>query len=343
VDEVQPDIIHSHFVTTTLTLRLALGKKHRVPRVYQVAGPLHLEHWHSRSADLATAGDADYWVGSSRCIVNHYGSSGIPRSRLFLSYYGWPVDQFLPQRRSYVHRRLGISKEKRLIGNINIMYPPKRLLGQRVGLKCHEDVIDALGVVTSSNPETIGVLIGDSYGLAPWYEEQLRRRASRLCGENIIMPGLFNPSEVARSWPDFDCCIHVPLSENCGGVIEPLLAGVPVVASDVGGIPEVVVEGITGRLVPPRDPLRLAKTVGEVLRNYDEHRQMALQGRALVLRMFDRQRTGNEIARIYGHILSAGMRPPEFDSHAYVRGLQHNAVVGLPSDATANLVEVTQS
>jgi hypothetical protein len=70
---------------------------------------------------------------------------------------------------------------------------------------------------------------------------------------------------------------------------------------------------------------------------------MALQGRALVLRMFDRQRTGNEIARIYGHILSAGMRPPEFDSHAYVRGLQHNAVVGLPSDATANLVEVTQS
>ena len=71
VDEVQPDIIHSHFVTTTLTLRLALGRNHRIPRVYQVAGPLHLEHWHTRQADLRTAGEADYWIASSRCI-QHY-------------------------------------------------------------------------------------------------------------------------------------------------------------------------------------------------------------------------------------------------------------------------------
>ena len=52
VDEVQPDVIHSHFVTTTLMLRLALGRGHRIPRIFQVAGPLHLEHWHSRRADL---------------------------------------------------------------------------------------------------------------------------------------------------------------------------------------------------------------------------------------------------------------------------------------------------
>ena len=45
VRQVKPDIIHSHHVTTTVMLRLALGRKHPSPRIFQVPGPLHLEHW----------------------------------------------------------------------------------------------------------------------------------------------------------------------------------------------------------------------------------------------------------------------------------------------------------
>src|SRR5271170_1292099 len=45
VGSVRPDLIHTHHVTTTLMLRLTLGRKHPVPRVFQVPGPLHLEHW----------------------------------------------------------------------------------------------------------------------------------------------------------------------------------------------------------------------------------------------------------------------------------------------------------
>ena len=60
------------------------------------------------------------------------------------------------------------------------------------------------------------------------------------------MPGKFNADEVAQSWPDYDCAVHVPLSENCGGVVEPLLAGVPTIAGNVGGLPEVVHHHRTG-------------------------------------------------------------------------------------------------
>ena len=162
VDEVQPDLIHSHFVTTTLALRLALGKKHRIPRVYQVAGPLHLEHWHSRLADLTTAGESDYWIGSSRCILEHYRRASVPDSRLFLSYYGWPVDELATTSTGYLHKRFGLNPETRLIGNVNYMYPPKRWLGQNVGLKCHEDVIDALCLITKNIPNSKGVLIGEA-------------------------------------------------------------------------------------------------------------------------------------------------------------------------------------
>lgn len=322
VQEVHPDLIHSHFVATTLTLRMALGKNHRIPRVYQVAGPLHLEHWHTRLPDITTAGDADYWIGSSRCIVNHYLSAGIPDSRLFLSYYGWPVEEFATHRQFYLHDRLGIPHSSRLVGNTNIMYPPKRYLGQRVGLKCHEDVIDALALATRSDPEVKGVLIGDSYGLAPWYEAKLKENARRACGDNVYMPGLFTTAEVAKSWPDFDCAVHVPLSENCGGVIEPLLAGVPVIASNVGGIPDVVVEGETGRLVPPRDPAKLAKCITQVLGDHDRHREMALKGRALVRHMFSRERTAKEVLQVYRHILYGEPRPIAFDSIAHLADMQ---------------------
>ena len=148
VDEVQPDLIHSHFVTTTLMLRLALGKHQKIPRVFQVAGPLHLEHWHSRRVDLLTAAEPDYWIGSSRCINEHYRHAGVPTSRLFLSYYGWRVEAFSAERQFYLHKRLGLDARTSLVGNINLMYPPKYLLGQKVGLKCHEDAIDALGTIT---------------------------------------------------------------------------------------------------------------------------------------------------------------------------------------------------
>src|SRR5437764_8865295 len=77
VDRVKPDLIHSHFVGTTLTLRLALGGRHPVPRIFQVPGPLHLEHAPFRSVDLRTAGPRDFWVGSSRRIVELYRTAGV--------------------------------------------------------------------------------------------------------------------------------------------------------------------------------------------------------------------------------------------------------------------------
>src|SRR5947209_7963155 len=61
-DRVQPDLIHSHFVSTTLTLRAAFGRQAPVPRVFQVPGPLHMEHWLWRMGDIASAGPSDYWI-----------------------------------------------------------------------------------------------------------------------------------------------------------------------------------------------------------------------------------------------------------------------------------------
>src|SRR5262245_12047488 len=68
VESVSPDLIHCHFPTNAIAVRLALGRHHRIPRVFQVPGPLHLENAPSRWLDIVTGGSADTWVGSSQYI-----------------------------------------------------------------------------------------------------------------------------------------------------------------------------------------------------------------------------------------------------------------------------------
>jgi glycosyltransferase involved in cell wall biosynthesis len=314
VSEVAPDLIHSHFVGTTLVLRISLGRDHPVPRTFQIPGPLHLEHRIPRALELSTAGGNDYWICSSRCIWRHYERAGIPASRLFLSFYGGHPWRY-PAERTYVLRdMLGIAKHELVVGNVSWMYPPKYYLGQRIGLKCHEDLIDALAAVIRRRSDVVGVLAGGAWGGASWYEERLRARAKAAAGDRIKMPG-FLPHDLVRcSWPDFDCAVHVPLSENYGGAVEPLLAGVPTIAGRVGALPEVVIDGVTGKTVPVRRPAELADAVLEVLENLDQFRAMARTGQKLVSRMFDVRRTAQEVYRIYHHLLDpSGPRPEAFD------------------------------
>jgi glycosyltransferase involved in cell wall biosynthesis len=206
---------------------------------------------------------------------------------------------------------LGIRDDQLVVGNVNWMYPPKYYLGQRVGLKCHEDVIDALGIVTRERADVVGVLVGGAWGAGGWYEERLRARARKTGGDRIKMPGVLAPALVRQIWPDFDCAVHVPLSENCGGALEPLAAGVPTIAARVGGLPELVCDGVTGKVVEPRQPLELASAILEVLGNLGRYRTMAETGRKLVNTIFDLRRTSDQMYRIYRHLLDSSEPRPD--------------------------------
>ncbi|HXH71759.1 MAG TPA: glycosyltransferase family 4 protein [Mariprofundaceae bacterium] len=316
VREVSPDLIHSHFFGTTLVLRYALGKDHPVPRLFQVPGPLHLEHRLFREWELSSAGSNDSWIASSRYILDHYHHAGINAKRLFLSYYGVrirPPQPRLGRLRDHLH----INVSDKVIGNINYLYPPKWYLGQRKGLKRHEDVIDALGLVLAERSDVVGLLVGGQWGGGKRYEERLRNKAQEIGHGRIIMPGYMAADEVLGGWADFDLAVHVPSSENCGGVVEPLLAGVPVIAARVGGLPEVVIDGVTGLLIDKGDVGQLADAMIRTLDHLDGYRGMAACGQKLVRHMFDVRRTAQEVLDIYTHLIEGTPAPRAFDSHAF--------------------------
>jgi glycosyltransferase involved in cell wall biosynthesis len=322
VSSVRPDLIHSHFFGSTVLLRLALGANHGIPRLFQVPGPLHLEHRFWRTVELSTAGSCDSWIASSRCIRAHYQAAGVSEERLYLSYYGTRTRACPTARAGLLRKRYGIADHMKVVGNANFIYPPKWYLGQRAGLKAHEDVIDALGLVVRQRPDVTGVLIGGTFTGSQWYECRLQARASAVGRGRILMTGYVPLEEIRRMWPDFDVAVHVPTSENCGGVVEPLLAAVPTIAGRVGGLPEVVIDGLTGKLVGIRDPQELARAVLNVLDDHEHYRGLARVGRNLVGAMFGVKRTALEVFQIYGHVLDASYpQLREFDSMAYLRDL----------------------
>jgi glycosyltransferase involved in cell wall biosynthesis len=319
IEGENPDLIHSHFYITTLLMRLALRKNKSLPRIYQVAGPLHLEHTAFRKIEIGLSKERDYWIGSSRCIIDYYLRSGIPRNRLFLSYYGLEVPKNEDVKPRNLRELLNLSIDDIVVGNVSWMYAPKYYLGHTKGLKRHEDIIDALGILIKQNPRIKGVFVGGAWNGAEWYENKLRLRAQRIAGDRIFFTGPLQSEQAFQAWEDYDVAIHVPISENCGGVVEPLCFAVPTIASKVGGLPEVIIEGKTGYLVPPNNPEILAKRIGEVISDFGKARQMAETGKLLVKKMFDVDRTAQEIIAIYKHVLDPrNPRPDEFKSNRFV-------------------------
>ena len=307
VAEVRPDVIHSHFVATTLTMRLALGRDHPVPRVFQVPGPLHLEHRFFRWLDLAVAGPRDSWIGTCRWTYDCYRQCGVSAGRVFFSYYGTDVEAASgDQPPGKLRAELGLDDQVKLVGMVSYIYPPKRYLGHTRGIKGHEDLIDALAIALESRPDLLLVVVGGAWKGARAYEARLRRYARRRCGDRAVFLG--TRDDVRQLYPDFDVAVHPSLSENVGGAFWSLLQGVPTIATRVGGFPDLVRDGETGWLVPPRDPPALAKAILESLRDPRHSRSMALRGRELARELFDLSKTGREILEVYERVVNTHSR-----------------------------------
>ncbi len=301
VEKVQPDIIHSHFVGTTLTMRLALGKNHPTPRVFQVPGPLHLEHPLFRKAEIATSGKSDRWIGSCRWTCERYRESGIERSRIFISYYGTDLSDFSIRSPGKLRNELCLNAQTKVVGMVAYMYAPKLYLGQHRGLKGHEDLIDAVAICLRHIPDMVCVMVGGAWSNANAYERRVRAYAAEKCGDKVIFLGTRN--DVPELYPDFDVVVHPSLSENVGGARESLLSAMPTIATNVGGFPDLVRHGETGWLVPPADPQCLADTIMAVLNDPVIARNTALKGQELARKLFDVRENAKEIEAIYRYIL----------------------------------------
>jgi glycosyltransferase involved in cell wall biosynthesis len=196
-----------------------------------------------------------------------------------------------------LRRELELSPDTPLVGMVCYMYAPKRFLGQTVGLKGHEDFIAAIQLAKKECPDLHAVIIGGAWNGAIKYENHLRELGRKTCNGSLAFLG--TRSDVPALYPDLDLAVVASHSENVGGAVEPLLSEVSVIATNVGGLPDLVQEGISGKLIPPRNPEAMSAAITASLQNRAEAKRATAEGYKMARHLFDVQRTAREIAQIY--------------------------------------------
>lgn len=173
--------------------------------------------------------------------------------------------------------------EGRIVGNV------ARLAEQ----KGHRDLLAAAPRVLEQHPDVRFVVAGDGE-----LRDELEALAAPL-GDRFVFLGARD--DVPDLLASFDVFAFPSRFEGlCLAVIEAQAAGVPVVATPVGGIPENVVEGETGFLVPPRDVRALAERISWCLAHPEEAARLAEEARRRVLERFSTERMVAETLALYG-------------------------------------------
>ena len=276
VDEVKPDLIHSHFYITTLIMRLGL-RNYNIPRIFQLPGPSHLYYSFLKKLEIMLAQkDRDYWIGACQYSCDVYLQSGIKPSKVFLSYYlGSSRENIVYKDEKKLRRELGLSDSAILIGMISYMYPPKYYLGQTRGIKGHEDFIEAIGIASKINPNIYGLCIGGAWNGNTQYEKRIHNFAKKRT-DHIIFCGTRN--DIPQIYPELFCAVQPSHQENLGGAAQAFKYNCPIIATNTGGLPDIVIDNITGYLVPVKNPEKLADAILKIVSNPQKAQEMLKRG-----------------------------------------------------------------
>jgi glycosyltransferase involved in cell wall biosynthesis len=179
-----------------------------------------------------------------------------------------------------------------------------------------DQFIAAAALMARHAPDVGFVLFGDG----PLREKLARQIADCGLSGSFVLAGF--RTDVERFLPVCDLAVLSSWTEGLPVIVlESLAAGVPVVATAVGGTPEVVQDGINGFLVPPGDPAALARRIGDMLSDEVRRRAMGEQGRRLIREQFTFAAQAREYERLFATLLrpSSMLRsPPQTESRGWI-------------------------
>jgi len=197
---------------------------------------------------------------------------------------------------SWLRQELALAPDARLIAVCSRLNPMKGL----------EYFIDAAASVSRQHTDVRFLIIGgNGHRSDGTYQAELERYAANRGLENRVIFTGFR-TDVARMLPEIDISVLPSLSEGLSNtLLESMAAGVPVIATRVGGTPELVEDGVTGLLVPPRDPAALSQSMTLLLDNLVTARRLGDAGRNYVMSRFSIDKMVADTQSLYVKLLSA--------------------------------------
>jgi glycosyltransferase involved in cell wall biosynthesis len=183
-----------------------------------------------------------------------------------------------------LHEALWLPHHAPVVGNVAALVPHK---GQRY-------LVEAAHLVVQEIPDARFVILGEGE-LRDHLERQIREFRLE---KHVLLPGF--RTDVLGCIKAFDLFVMSSVTEGLGtSLLDAMAAGKAVVATETGGIPEVVDPGVTGKLVPPRDPRAMATAIVALLSDEDTRKSMGEAGLARVRTRFTVERMVAETAAVY--------------------------------------------
>lgn len=286
---LRPALVH----TNSTKMHLIAGAAARLQRLPVV--------WHMR--DLLTEPGARGWlaravrrirpevIAISEAVAGQF--DGLP-CRVHLIPNGIPLERFAP---GPPPERL--REELRLPDDA----PLACVVGRLTPWKGHQALLRAWAQVIERLPEARLLVVGEVAFWDEAYEQELRDLATALkVGDRVLWLGFRD--DVADLLRLSDLLVLPSVDEPFGRVIiEAMATQRPVVATASGGVPEIVVEGQTGLLVPPHEHEPLAEAIVSVLSDPALAARMGAAGRQRALERFDVRRVAAQVEALYAELL----------------------------------------
>jgi glycosyltransferase involved in cell wall biosynthesis len=184
-------------------------------------------------------------------------------------------------------------------------------VGSLVPCKGHSFLIDAMPPVLRTLPRAQFVFVGDG-PLRARLEAQ-----TRLYGVEAQVEFLGERSDALQLLSSFDCLVHPSLAEGMpNAVLEAMAAGLPVIVTGVGGVPEIVDDGLTGLIVPPRSSEALAARMIRVGSDEALRARLGTAAREAMATGFSVRREAEETLSVYHSLLRAREKAHRRRGHA---------------------------
>lgn len=295
----EPDIVHAHGSRAAMFARLGDGRA-RQRAVYTVHG-IHIDKAGGAARRAAfTAVERFLKPRTARfvCVCASDVAKGaalgiLEAARATVIYNGidTPSSELAEKAKGAFRAELGIDEGTPLALSVGRFHEQKD----------QATLLEAWALVREHVPDAVLALVG-----AGPLEDALRERAAELqLGDSMRF---VTPRQgLAAAYSDADAFVLSSLWEGLPYVLlEAMAYGLPVASTNVDGIPEAVLEGESGLLVPPADPAALARVVAELLRDPVEGRRMGEAGRIHVAEHFSLEIMAEAVAKVYGEVAGVG-------------------------------------
>jgi glycosyltransferase involved in cell wall biosynthesis len=290
--ELRPDVVHTHLGTSDWIGGLA-ARSLSLP----VVSTVHVMDWErSRRNDLKVALMAAIRRRCMARVVAVSDEAGrwllehrwARREQLVTVHNGIAAER-RPGAGARIRRELGLAQDELVVMMISVLRPDKG----------HELAIEAVRELARVRPDVRLVIVGDGP-----LRGRLEAQADPL-GGTVVFAG--HRDDVMEVLDAADILLHPSrIDAFPGSVVEALAAGVPVVASAVGGIPEIIVDGVGGVLVePPCGPQALADVLEQLLSNADGRHALAIAGRERFEREFTARHWAVRMRSVYEQAIAS--------------------------------------